>query len=68
MSLTAHASPDLNSELTYEHRYTKRDQLEVAVASLRAAVTETQRSEVAARLDTGFAPMRWVGAAIPLPA
>src|ERR1700730_7696309 len=31
MSLTGHRSPDLDSELTYEHRYTRRDQLEVAV-------------------------------------
>jgi mono/diheme cytochrome c family protein len=31
MSLSAHGSPDFNSELTYEHRYTKRDQLEVAL-------------------------------------
>ena len=45
-----------------------RDQLEVAVTSLRAAMSETQRAEVETRLDAGFAPMRWVGAAIPLPA
>ncbi len=31
MSLSAHGSPDFNSEVTYEHRYTKRDQLEVAL-------------------------------------
>jgi uncharacterized protein YqhQ len=41
------------------------DQLEVAVASLRAVMTDAQLAEVEMRVDAGAPPMRWVGAAIP---
>ena len=46
-------------------RAPERDQLEVAVTSLRAVMTAEQLAEVESRVDAGAPRMRWVGAAIP---